>query len=89
MSTFICPNCKFRLKRCWRCVPIFFTDLTEEAVGAAVAVVVEDDLLARADEAGHGRQGCHPGAEGERLVAVLEFADLEGKKRDEESGKRG
>lgn len=54
-----------------------WTDLAEKAVGAAVAVVVQDDLLARADEASDGGQGGHARAERERLVAVFQFADLE------------
>lgn len=52
------------------------TDLAQEAVGAAVAVVVEDDLLPRAHEAGDGREGGHAGAERERLVPLFELADL-------------
>lgn len=51
--------------------------LAEEAVGAAVAVVVEDDLLARLDETSHGGECCHARAEREGLVSLLKLADLQ------------
>ena len=50
--------------------------LAKQAVGATVAVVVEDDFLARPYEARDRRESRHPRAEGKRLVPVLQLADL-------------
>ena len=50
-------------------------DLVEIAIGAAVDVVADDDLLARVGELGDGRRRRRPRGEGEAVTAALECGD--------------